>query len=312
MTRLGLVGVGRWGRRYLDTIGRRTDCRVVAVARRSSGEIDPPLNGVRRRDSWNELIEDVTRGELDGLIVATEPRHQAEVAAACVVNGAPALVEKPLGLTAAEAEAVLHLARASDSPAPLMVDFIHLWAPAYRELKARVTSSAADAIACIESSGENRGPYRGWSAVHDYGVHDVAMCLDLLGRESTFTIEKTEWKKHVPATGAALLDTDLVFGEVPVSMRVGNEADVKTRRFAVRMRSGRQLVYDDLQPVERKLLDDGEPVEIDPSAPLDRLLTHYCGEIETWRRHELAAGAALESLELSAAVSRVLDAITRN
>jgi predicted dehydrogenase len=312
MIRLGLVGVGRWGRRYIETIGRRTDCRVVAIARHSRDEIDPPLPGARRHQTWNDLVQDVTRGELDGVIVATEPCNQAEIAAACVANGAPALVEKPLGLKAEEVEAILRSARARGSNPPLMVDFIHLWAPAYQELKARVASDSKDAISHIESRGENRGPLRGWSAVHDYGVHDVAMCLDLLGRRAAFRIDDTRWKKRVPATGAGLLETDLALDGVTVSMRVGNEAETKARRFTVSMRSGRTLVYDDLQPVERKLTDGGEPVAIGSVSPLDLVLTHFCGQIETWRRRELSTDAALEWLELSAAVSRILDAIIRS
>jgi len=312
MIRLGLVGVGKWGRRYIDSISRRTDCRVAAIARRSSEDIDPALPGVRRRQTWTDLVHDVTQGELDGLIAATEPLNQAEIAAACVAGGAPALLEKPLGLEAAAAEAILRSARARRSNPPLMVDFIHLWAPAYRELKTRVRSDADDAIAHIETQGENDGPFRGWSAIYDYGTHDVAMCLDLLGRGSAFTIADTRWKKRIPATGAGLLETDLSVDGVSVSMRVGNQADAKARRFTVSMRSGRRLVYDDLQPVERKLTDGGQPVAIDSVSPLDVVLTHFCRQIETWRRRQLPADAALEWLELSAAVSRVLDAIIRN
>ena len=312
MIELGLVGVGPWGRRYLETIARRTDCRVAAIARRSGGAIDLPLTGVRRRATWNDIVEDVTRGELDAVVVATEPRHQAEVAAACVANDVPALLEKPLGLNAEDADAILRSARERTANPPLLVDFIHLWSSAYRELKARVRSDPGDAIVRIEGRGENKGPFRGWSAVHDYGAHDVAMCLDLVGGRPAFRIDGTRWTKRDLATGAGLVETDFALDGVAVSIRVGNEADAKARRFAVSMRSGRTLVYDDLQPVERKLTDNGEPVAIDASPALDRVLTHFCGQVESWRRRELPAGAALESLELSAAVSRILDAITRN
>jgi predicted dehydrogenase len=224
----------------------------------------------------------------------------------------PALVEKPLGLNAEQGEAVLGSARALQSTPPLMVDFIHLWAPAFRELKARVASAAPDAISHIESRGENWGPFRSWSAVHDYGAHDVAMCLDLIGRCAAFRIDETRWKKRVPATGWGLLETDLALDRVAVSLRLGNQAEAKARRFAVSMRSGRTLVYDDLLPVGRKLTDGGEPVAVDPVSPLDLVLTHFCRQIETWRRRELSTDAALEWLELSAAVSRILDAMTRN
>jgi hypothetical protein len=138
------------------------------------------------------------------------------------------------------------------------------------------------------------------------------MCLDLLGRRSAFRIDQTRWKTRTPATGAGLLETDLALDGVAVSLRVGNEAEAKTRRFTVSMRSGRRLVYDDLQPVGRKLTDGGQPVAIDSVSPLDVVLTQFCSQIETWRRRELSTDAALEWLELSVAISRILDAIVRS
>ena len=66
------------------------------------------------------------------------------------------------------------------------------------------------------------------------------------------------------------------------------------------MRSGRTLIYDDLQPVGQKLTDSGKPVAIDSVSPLDLVLTHFCGQVETWRRRELPTEAALEWLERAA------------
>ena len=169
MKRLGLIGLGAWGQRYLETVRRREDCSITTLARASEGT------------TWREVLELARSGRLDGVIVATTPDSQVQIAKATLSAGIPALVEKPLGLSRAVAESVLR--GMPDPSPPLIVDYIHLYAPAYRRLKALVDGSA---VVGITSEGENRGPFRGWSPLYDYGSHDAALCLDLLGVDSPF------------------------------------------------------------------------------------------------------------------------------
>ena len=170
MTRLGLIGLGSFGRRYQRTIAGRSDCRIDAFVTRTGVASVPSAS---RCETWHALLDRVTRGDLDAVIAATTPSNQAEIAAAAATQGVPLLVEKPLGVIRSGAEMVRQCFDASVHKAPIVVDYVHLFAPAYRALKGLVDSASGGAasVSAIESNGSNQGalsqlvsPARLWSA----------------------------------------------------------------------------------------------------------------------------------------------------
>jgi predicted dehydrogenase len=290
---LGLVGPGAWGRRYLETIARRQDCRVVAVARASD----------QTGGGWQGLVSRARRGELDGLIVATTPQNQAEVVEAAA-GEVPVLVEKPLGLSAQVPAALLAMLRSVARPAPVIVDFIHLWAPAYGALKAL----ASGPLTAIASEGCSRGPYRPWSSLHDYGPHDAALCLDLAGPVKSFRVRSVR-RLPGPDGQGELFQVELQLGELPVAITTGNGASSKRRRLTVTLAAGRTLVYDDLQEHPFKLRDGEREVPVSRTTPLDAVLTAFLEQIAAWKATCLDPGAAVATVALAARAAVVLDAI---
>lgn len=301
MKRLGLVGVGAWGRRLSQTIDRRTDCEIVSYARASGGpsELLPRAKHVA---SWRALLERA----VDGIVVATTPDNQAEVTLAAATAGIPVLVEKPLGATHASAARVLAAMRAAERPAPVLVDFVHLYAPAWLRLT-EIASASASKIAAIDAAGHNAGPYRDSSALHDYASHDAAMCLALVGRDATLDVRDV---RRVSASGSPGLLYEIRFdlGRIPVRLRSGNGAETKARRFAVRLEDGRELVYDDVLPHPGKLTDGGVAVPVDRTPPLDVVLDRFIARCEAWRAGSVSTESAVASVELAVRVAEVLDA----
>lgn len=287
---LGLIGAGRWSERYVEAT------RNVGV------EIGPRVRG-RSADDCRRMVRDAASGLLDGVIVATEPRHQANIGIACAEANVPVLVEKPFGFTHQAAEAAL-LARSSwTSPAPFFVDYVHLWSPAFTCLRQQVDRARARGLTveAIESVGCGPGPYREWSTLHDYGSHDLAMVLTVLGTRAALRWSKSECRdghgggKMHTLTGRA--------GDTLVSVRCGNGAEKKARRLTVRFSDGREVIYDDRAEPGRKCVVDGAPVPCSDQAPLDRVVTDFAEAIQRWRK--LGMGDAA-TLDLSARVAREL------
>jgi predicted dehydrogenase len=307
MKRLGLIGLGAWGKRYVQTIGRRTDCQVVAFARASaSGGEDIP--NAQRFSSWRALVQAGAHDlPLDGVIVATTPDNQVEVALSAVAWGIPALVEKPLGISRGGAQSVLDAMRACAAPPPVMVDYIHLCAPGYQRLRS-LAQSAGRPVVAIEAEGFNKGPFREWSALHDYASHDLAMCLDLLGRDVPFVLHEGRRISPVDAKGA-LHEFRFDLGAARVVMRSGNGAETKARRLAVHFDDGRELVYDDLLPHPDKLHDSGQAVPVDETLPLELVLTQFFAQCDEWRNGTLAPEAAMETVRSSTRIAELLDAL---
>jgi predicted dehydrogenase len=305
--RLGLVGVGAWGRRYVDTISRRADCRIVAFARGSSGR-DFALPGAIQHDSWQVLLERAQQGDLDGVIVAATPTLQADVGVAALSAGVPSLIEKPLGLSAGAVERVRDALRSAMRKPPIVVNHVHLWAPAYRQLQALVRQGGVARVSSIESEGYSKGPFRGWSSLYDYGPHDIAMCLGLMGVDAPFVLEEVCARPPAEPQGT-LLQARFKLGSAKSTIRVGNGGATKCRRFTATLSDGRTLVYDDLQPHPGKLLDSGRPVPVAPEMPLDQVLGDFLSQITLWMAGRFGGEQAAASLELSARVSSILDEI---
>jgi len=306
MKRLGLVGVGAWGRRYIDTIGRRTDCSIAAYARATRTRLEG-IPGASACDDWRSLVELAARAHLDGVIAATTPAHQLEVTSACIAAGVPLLVEKPLGLSRPAVEDLRARFAASQQKAPVVVDYVHLWAPAFVELKRRVSGRTSE-IRDIRAEGFNQGPLRSWSSLYDYGPHDVSMCLDVLGEEAAFVLHRAE-RIGSSTPGIELFDARFELGGVPVHLRVGNGGATRARKFAVALADDREIIYDDTRPPAGKLTDGGTPVAIDEGRALDVVLTSFLASVTLWREGRLPEHVAGASLGFSANVNGILDAI---
>ncbi|MGC4094738.1 MAG: Gfo/Idh/MocA family oxidoreductase [Polyangiaceae bacterium] len=299
MKRLGLVGVGAWSKRYIEAVARRVDSRIIAFARASARD-DVAIEGARQYRHHGELLELASSGQLDALLVATEPASQAEIALAALRAGVPAFVEKPLGSNAAAVAPLLEAARAR--PSLVVVDYVHLFAPAFVALQKRVVPAS---IARIEARGHNRGPFRKSSPLYDYGTHDMAMCLALLGGEASVEVARAQ--RVVPAWGppGELFEAQLRSAQCELSVVVGNGAEAKARWLRVTLHDGRTLVYDDLQSHPHKLTDGDEVVRVETTPPLDAALDFFLTRIGSADSSSHVAA----SLDFSHRVASALDHI---
>lgn len=303
MIRLGLIGFGRWGQRYIERIRVRSDARIAALARRSSAAFEG-VEGAESYASWTALVRAAADGALDGVIAATRPEHQVEVAISCAEAGVPLLVEKPLGLSAAAAGAARRAFDRSARKAPLVVDYIHLWSHAFRGLQQQLERFGGPAqIAAIECVGCNRGPFRTFSPIHDYGAHDVAMLLRLLGVGARLG-RVVRQRVDTQDPRGELHHFQLQLEGVPVELRIGNGASTKCRLLRVELRDGRDLVYDDTIAPPLKLMAAGESIPVDERGPLDVVLDEFLRAIARWRSGEAATN---EHLALSERVNEILE-----
>jgi predicted dehydrogenase len=317
MKRLGLLGVGGWGKRYLETVARRSDCRIAAFARGSARQ-DVSVAGATACANWRDLVSLAAAGGLDAVIVATPPEVRVEIAEALVAARVPAVLEKPVALARAEVERLIARYVREAPGLPVLVDYVHLFAPAYRALAKRVREAAARGLVPvrIDTVGGNRGPERGWSSLYDYGPHDLAMCLDLLGptaplalADARSTRASAEESDQEPSKAGEVFEASFRSGAVDVHIAVGNGFGEKQRRLTVTLPGPRTLVYDDVRPSPYTLLEDGAPVPVDATPPLDVLLGELIDLTDAWQRGAVEPAVAAAHLRLSLRVAESLDSI---
>lgn len=103
---VGLIGVGRHGRRYLDhLISDVSGARVAAICRKRIDEpTDRQLSGIPVYGNYRDLIADPS---VQAVVAVTSPSLCHDICLASVKAGKPILIEKPLAMTGSEGRAMV-------------------------------------------------------------------------------------------------------------------------------------------------------------------------------------------------------------
>jgi predicted dehydrogenase len=303
--RLGLVGAGRWGKRYVATIAQMEGVQLAHLAsgNPASATLVPP--GCTLSSDWRAVAADRS---LDGIILATPPATHLEMALAAVAHGLPVLVEKPMTLSVEDACTLVDRARRAG--VLVMVGHTHLYSAAFRTLKS--CGARLGELLHTRSGGGNWGPFRPETPVlWDWGPHDVAMCLELFSATPTgVEARRVAVEKSEEGTGEAI-EIALDFGTGRrAQIRVGNLERTKQRYFEATFARG-TLVYDDL--VDQKLVYRAErgaateAVPLDGSMPLTNEVSEFCRLIASAQRADRSLDLGLRVVQVLASCQSRLD-----
>lgn len=301
--RLGLIGAGRWGRNYITTIAGLEGVSLAGLASRNPESARLVDAGCLVSDDWHSILDS---SRIDAAIVATPPALHAEMVEAAVKRGLPVLVEKPLTLDLAQAVALRALVAAQEGF--VMVDHTHLFHPAYRALK--LAAPRYGRIRAIDCISGNFGPFRAdVRPLWDWGAHDLALCLDLIGAPPERLEATCLESRRTPEGWGEVLELRATFPlAVSAVLRFGNLVP-KARRLVVYLDEA-VLVYDD--GMEKKLLRHppssphgeldapGEPMPYERQMPLACVVSEFAAAVA-------ASSRSLDSLDLGVEVVRLLN-----
>lgn len=281
--RLGLIGAGPWGRHYIDTIRALDGVALTRLASRNPESAALAGPDCEITADWREML---AAGGLDGVIIATPPALHAEMTLAAIDRGVAVLVEKPMTLNLADAETVLE--RAQSRGAIVRVDHIHLYSTAWEALKLEA-AGLGPLRAIIAKAGSKEPDHSQTPVLWNWGSHDVAMCIDLLGRvPEKATARRLEARETEEGKGETLA-LSLDFGGVTASITIGDILAEKKRLFTATFEEG-ELVYDDMKDVKLRRRDapwqadpvsddGGHPVPLAAGRPLDRVVLAFAAAI---------------------------------
>lgn len=294
MMQLGLVGVGPWGTRWAETIARSRSAGLVKVARRTASD-NAFFGGVPLVSNWVDLLS------LDGIVVATTPANQYEIAEAAIHNGTPAILEKPLGSDWQDARNLLDAWQRSVLRTPLFVNYVHLRAHAFLRLQREIGNRGGPKqIRSIFVTNVSNGPIRTWSTLLDFATHDIAMLLQILA-PTGLAVESAS--RRVGRQSGMLYSFKLTSESVGIHLNVGNGALRKLRRLEVICDDGTSIVYDDVAVHPNKIRINGQSLPISRELPMDNLLASFVSAIAL--PSEL--GSTKSDLELTVEVLRLLN-----
>ncbi|MDH5747898.1 MAG: Gfo/Idh/MocA family oxidoreductase [Rhodospirillales bacterium] len=310
--RLGLIGAGPWGRNYISTIAALEGVTLARLASTNadSAQLVPPECRISAR--W----EDVARArDLDGVIIAAPPALHGVMTRTALKGGHGVLVEKPLTLDPEEARELLCFAESRGGL--VLVDHIHLFSPAWNALKTATRTQGCPRS--IHTVAGRWGPFRADAPVlWDWGVHDIAMCLDLTGETPTSLRARRTESRDTPDGAGETLELALGFsGGLTADIQISNLMADKQRLFSVRF-DRQSWVYDDTAPDKLTRHDlpggpdgplgPGQAVPVDSTLPLTRVVAAFAAALRA-RSHDLASlRLGVETVVILDQLAQALDA----
>ena len=137
--RIGVVGAGKFGQTHLDVF---TQLEGAGVELAAIAETDPERAEALRarygRPVYGDYLEMLEKEPMDAISVATPDHLHRDIVVAAAAAGKHVLVEKPLDVTVAGAEAMVRTAR--EAGVLLQVDFHKRYDPDHRAIERRVRS----------------------------------------------------------------------------------------------------------------------------------------------------------------------------
>lgn len=176
---VGIIGCGYWGPNLIRNFSACPRTRLAAVYDASPEKLEalrrqhPHLNLVSSLDEFLDL-------PLEAVAIATPVSTHFSLAARCLEAGRHVLVEKPLASTAAEAQALIDLAKLHQRV--LMVDHTYLFSNAIRRVKELVTQGELGDLYYIDSVRINLGLFQhDINVVWDLAPHDLSIADHIFG-----------------------------------------------------------------------------------------------------------------------------------
>lgn len=131
--RIGVVGLGRFGRLHAMTLARLVEANLVALVARRQASLDSLLAELPGIPGWTSLEQAIEETDAEAWVVACSTVEHVRVAGALLQAGKAVLLEKPVADNLVEAKNLAPFVRADSSN--LMLGHIVLFNSEFQQLR---------------------------------------------------------------------------------------------------------------------------------------------------------------------------------
>ncbi|WP_369371220.1 Gfo/Idh/MocA family protein [Promicromonospora sp. Populi] len=223
--RWGVIGTGWIAARFVDAVSTHTGQRFTAVASRdrARGEDFARAHGITRTHTDVRAL--AADPEVDVVYVASPHTSHHEHAITTIAAGTPVLVEKPIGINAAQAEEIAHAARTAGvfCAEALWTYFLPRWDVVEQALASGVVGSLRSVLAdygeYLPDEHRAMDPALAGGSLLDLGTYPISLVSRLLGEPRTVAAQGADNRHGVNAHTAAIVsDTAGATGVVFTSL----------------------------------------------------------------------------------------------
>lgn len=195
--RVGLVGTGYAAKLRAETLQADERARIVAIVGHTPEKTEAFSQTYQTEtiSSWQQLVE---RSDVDLVVICTVNRDHGAIARAALENHKHVVVEYPLSLHGAEAEALIALAQARNLL--LHVEHIELLGGLHQALKQNLAAVGTVFYARYSTINPQRPAPRRWTYSQDLFGFPLSGALsrlhrltDLFGKVATVSCQNRYW-----------------------------------------------------------------------------------------------------------------------
>lgn len=185
--RLALAGAGLFGQEHLNVVARIPDAEMVAIADRNENAAQAAAERHGVKDWGPDVMALLERLKPDGVIIASPGRTHVPLALGALALGIPALVEKPMAMTAAEA--ALLVEADARGPAFVLPGHVLRFSSPHRRIAEIIKSGEIGQVLSIYARRHRDDShalrYADIDPIMMTMIHDIDLALWLTGAEAS-------------------------------------------------------------------------------------------------------------------------------
>lgn len=181
--KIGVVGLGTFGRLHLETIANLSEAQLVDVVDRDPQQLAQLANSFSDLARWNDIEAALANSDANAWVVASSTASHVAIAEQILKAGKSVLLEKPIASSVAEAERLAPLV--SDASGNLMMGHLLLFNSEFIQLRQEIEQRGPFSyLDCVRHRPVTTlDHYPGESPFYLTMIHDLSMALVLKNRQ---------------------------------------------------------------------------------------------------------------------------------
>jgi len=202
--KVGVVGMGKFGRLHASTLSGLAEAELVALVARRQDSLDAVQKDYPKATGYTDLDEAISTSGVKAWVVASSTETHVEITRKLLEAGATVMLEKPISEDLKEAESLAPFVKADSSN--LMIGHILLFNSELLALRDEVKKRGPiQYISAFRHRGADHvHHFHGETPFHLTMVHDLYSVQALLGNEDPVKVTAQQHKTKDGAVDLAL------------------------------------------------------------------------------------------------------------
>ncbi|MBN1898607.1 MAG: Gfo/Idh/MocA family oxidoreductase [Spirochaetes bacterium] len=236
--KIGIIGCGRWGMTHLKVLSRMVKKEQLFMSDTDKKKLSQGSLSVNR--TYHDYKRMIKENQLNCVFVVSSTIHHYTIARYCLEQGLDVFIEKPMTVKSSQAFELVTLSRGKKRL--LVPGHIFLYKKAFERIRSEFNRDEKHNLFIMKRL--NNGPaILDEGVIFDLAVHDIYMCLHLLGSSPVSVFAKGVFKNKA-LVGASII---LTFKNALVTILSGWLGLGSARGVHI-LNGNKEFIWEDIDP----------------------------------------------------------------